>query len=180
MPGFRLTIALLLSGCVAFGGCKAHQGTTTVSKSDDTTVTSAGSGKLPKVVIKEFTATGISKDEVSGVSGKFCVEVSKSRKIDLVCAEDLKNLFQHQQDLITFGACEQEECLAKMGAQLQADFILQGAINQVGEVFMVNVNLVNGKTGSVKTRFSREVSSGKTEDLLDAMTVLAEKIRVEF
>ncbi len=180
MTVFRFAVVSGLIGCLIVAGCAGQRGSTTVTGSDDITVTTAGTGKLARVVIKKFSASGISPDEISGVSSKFCVEVSKSKKIELICAEDLKNLFKHQQDLITFGACDQEDCLAKMGAQLKADFIIQGAVNKVGEVFMVNVNLVNGKSGAVKTRFSHEVASGKAEDLLDAMAVLAEKIRVEF
>jgi hypothetical protein len=114
------------------------------------------------------------------VESKFCVDVSKSRKIELICAEDLKNLFKHQQDLIQFGACNEEDCLAKMGAQLEADFFVQASINQVGEMFVFNVNLVDGKSGKVKTRFSREVPSGKPEDLLGAASAIAEKLILEF
>jgi TolB-like protein len=132
------------------------------------------------VVIKDFGVTGLSEDNVAGIASKFCVDVSKSRKIELICAEDLKNLFQHKQDLIQFGACNEEDCLAKMGQQLEADFIVQGSINQVGEVFVLNINLVEGKTGKVKTRFSREVPSGKPEDLLGAATAIAEKLILEF
>ena len=43
-----------------------------------------------------------------------------------------------------------------------------------------STHFVQGKSGKVKSRFSREVASGKAEDLLEAMTVLAEKVRVEF
>jgi hypothetical protein len=144
------------------------------------TVTNTGEGKLAKVVIKNFNVSGLSEDNSAGVESKFCVDVSKSRKIELICAEDLRNLFKHQQDLIQFGACNEEDCLAKMGAQLEADFIIQASINQVGEMFVFNVNLVEGKSGKVKTRLSREVPSAKPEDLLGAASAIAEKLILEF
>jgi TolB-like protein len=163
-------------------GCGGHAGSSTVTRAPEegTTVTKAGGGKLAKVVIKDFTVSGLSEDNAAGVASKFCVDVSKSRKIELICAEDLKNLFKHKQDLIQFGACNEEDCLARMGQQLEADFIIQGSINMVGEVFVMNINLVDGKTGKVKTRFSREVPSGKPEDLLGAASAVAEKLILEF
>ena len=175
-----LSIAVWV-GLIA-AGCGGHTGSSTVTRAPEegTTVTSTGEGKLAKVIIKNFSVTGLSGDNAAGVASKFCVDVSKSRKIELICAEDLKNLFKHQQDLIQFGACNEEDCLAKMGQQLEADFIVQGSINQVGEMFVLNVNLVEGKTGKVKTRFSREVPAGKPENLLGAATAIAEKLILEF
>ena len=174
-------IAIII-GLFLLAGCGGHTGSSTVTRSPDegTTVTNTGEGNLAKVIIKNFAVSGLSEDNAAGVASKFCVDVSKSRKIELICAEDLKNLFKHQQDLIQFGACNEEDCLAKMGAQLEADFFVQASINQVGEMFVFNVNLVEGKTGKVKTRFSREVPSGKPEDLLGAASGIAEKLILEF
>lgn len=176
-----LSIAVVCLGLIA-SGCGGHTGSSTVTRAPDegTTVTSTGEGKLAKVVIKNFSVTGLSEDNAAGIASKFCVDVSKSRKIELICADDLKNLFKHKQDLIQFGACNEEDCLAKMGVQLEADFIVQGSINQVGEMFVLNVNLVEGKSGKVKTRFSREVPAGKPENLLGAATAIAEKLVLEF
>jgi TolB-like protein len=183
------TITLVCLGLIAAlcavplgAGCGGHTGSSTVTRAPDegTTVTSSSGDKLDKVVIKNFSVSGLSEDNAAGVESKFCVDVSKSRKIELICAEDLRNLFKHQSDLIQFGACNEEDCLAKMGQQLEADFIIQASINRVGEMFVFNVNLVEGKTGKVKTRFSREVPSGKPEDLLGAGSAIAEKLILEF
>jgi len=176
-----LIIAVICVGLIA-AGCGGHTGSSTVTRAPDeeTTVTNTGEGKLAKVIIKNFSVTGLSEDNAAGIASKFCVDVSKSRKIELICAEDLRNIFKHQQDLIQFGACNEEDCLAKMGQQLEADFIVQGSINQVGEMYILNIKLVEGKTGKVKTRFSREVPAGKPENLLGAATAIAEKLILEF
>lgn len=176
-----IKIAAVCVGLAA-AGCGGHTGPSTVTRAPDegTQVSKAGEGQLAKVVIKDFSVSGLSEDNAAGVASKFCVDVSKSRKIELICAEDLKNLFKHKQDLIQFGACNEEDCLAQMGQQLEADFIIQASINQVGETFVLNVNLVEGNTGKVKTRFSREVPSGNPEDLLGAASAIAEKLILEF
>ena len=177
----NLSITVVCVGLIA-AGCGGHTGSSTVTRAPDegTTVTNTGEGKLAKVIIKNFSVTGLSEDNAAGIASKFCVDVSKSRKIELICSEDLKNLFKHQQDLIQFGACNEEDCLAKMGQQLEADFIIQGSINQVGEMFILNIKLVEGKNGKIKTRFSREVPADKPENLLSAAMAIAEKLILEF
>jgi hypothetical protein len=173
---------LLLSACQGHRGSSAGAATKTSRTDQGTTVKTSSDegGEKSRVIIKKFDITGITEDEASGVTSKFCVEVSKSTKIELICAGDIKHLFQHQEDLIKFGACNQEDCLAKMGEKLKADLFIQGAINKVGETFVVNVTLREGATGKIKTRLSQEVTSGKVEDLLGAAESLAEKVALEF
>ena len=115
-------------------------------------------------------------DEIPGVSSRLCTELSQSKRIELVCAEDLKQIFALKESMIMFGSCNDEDCLAKMGAQLQADFIVHGAINKVGETLVFNLNLSDGKTGKVKTRLSQDVPASSPEKLLDASVSLAKKI----
>ncbi|HUU02445.1 MAG TPA: hypothetical protein VM425_13465 [Myxococcota bacterium] len=179
MRGTRTIIAIIagLSLAACAGQRAASNATVTHAPKADTQTAAV---KLPRVIIKNFSVSGISKDEASGIAGKFCVDVSKSKKINLVCAEDLKNLFEHQEDMIKFGACNEQDCLAKMSAMLKADYIVQGSISKVGETFVFNVNLVEGAGGTVKTRISENVASGKVEDLLMAADSLAAKLIAEF
>ena len=179
MRGTKKIIAMLAG--LSLAACAGQRA------ASDTTVTHApaaaekpANGKLPRVVIKDFTVNGISKEAASGIAGKFCVDVSKSKKIDLVCADDLKNLFEHQEDLIKFGACNEQDCLAKMSAMLKADYIVQGSISKVGDTFVFNINLVEGAGGTVKARLSEDVASGKVEDLLTTADSLATKLIAEF
>jgi hypothetical protein len=179
MRGSRTMIAVI--ACLSLAACAGQRAASNATvthapKADAQTAT----GKLPRVVIKTFSINGISKDEASGIAGKFCVDVSKSKKIDLICAEDLVNLFEHKEDMIRFGACNEKDCLAEMSAMLKADFLIVSSISKVGETFIFNVNLVDGASGAVKTRFSENVSSGKVEDLLVAADNLAVKLIAEF
>lgn len=157
-------------GLVIFclSACEAHRGAST-SKPNPGTSTTAKT----KVLIKDFAVKGIPEDGISGVSSKFCVEFSKCQKVELVCADDLRNILQHKQDLMAFGACQEDECLSQLGNLMEADYVIRGSIDKVGDVLTLNINLVAVKEEKSKQRFSREVPADKPEALLEAVTAIA-------
>jgi hypothetical protein len=165
------SVLILLLGCVT------PQGSAGTSKEEEKV---ASTDKLPKVVMRPFSVQGIAPEEVAGVENKFCAEVARCKKVQLVCAEDLKILLQHQQELINFGTCEEQECMAKFANAVAADLIVQSSVSKVGASFVMTTNVVDGKTGAVKKRFSEDVGSGKPEDLLGVAATLAEKVRQSF
>jgi hypothetical protein len=158
--------------------CQGHGGT--AQKETAAVAIPTTGGKPAKVIIKPFDAAGVVPEAVSGISNKFCVELSKCARIELVCSEDLKNLFQHQEELVKFGLCNDEDCLAKIAGSLEAEFILQVGISKVGETFVMTVNLVKGQTGQVQKRFSKELRTGQIEDLLGVAAQLAAEVGAAF
>ena len=183
MRNIRTYIGICCAGFMLLSACAGPKSSTTVTHAEDKATADTKNtegGKLSRVVIKPIGSTGVSEDDASGIASKFCVEVAKSKKIELVCADDLKTLFKHQEDLIKFGKCNEEDCLAKLGQQLNADYIIQCSINKVGETLLMSVNLVKGSTGKVKTRLSKEAPSGNVEDLLEVADELAVKLIAEF
>ncbi len=174
-----LVVAAALAG-VAIMACSGHHRSTEVSADSSPSVAEkAAPGPVVKVVLNVLQASGAAENEVAGISSRLCTELSQSKKIELVCAEDLKQIFALKESMLMFGSCNDEDCLAKMGSQLEADFIIHGAINQVGETLVFNLNLADGKTGKVKSRQSEEVPAGAPEKLLDASVKLAKKILAE-
>jgi len=132
------------------------------------------------VVIKDFVASGISAEEVSGVNSKFCVEMSKMANIELICAQDLQSLMEHQRDLVALGACNDEKCMIDLGNQLEADWMIGGSVAPVGKVLVLDVRLIHVKSNKVKARFSRQVPLDQVEQLLDAVIAGAEELGRHF
>jgi TolB-like protein len=184
MRSARTYIGICCAGFMLLAGCAGPKSsTTTVTHAEDKAATDnkvADEGKLKKVVIKPVNSTGVAEDDASGIASKFCIEVSKSKKIELVCADDMKTLLKLKEDLIFFGECNEEDCLAKLGQRLNAEYIIQCSIKKVGETLLMNVNLVEGNSGKVKVRLSKEAPSGKVEDLLEVADELAAKLITEF
>ena len=173
MKAFSKIVVLLTLASLTILACEGHHASgdkTTVSKMEKQ------DGKLPNVVVKPFSAKGITDDQASGLASKFCVELSKQKGFNLLCAEDLRALYSHKGDQVMLGQCESSDCLAKLAEKTKADTILQIIISKLGEKFVVTVSVVEGPTGTIKSRLAHELDSGAIEDLLEAMTPLATKV----
>ena len=219
MKAFGKIGVLLVLASLTLWACEGHH-----ASGDKTTVSKVEKqdGKLPTVVVKPFSAKGITDDQASGLASKFCVELSKQKGFNLLCAEDLRALFSHKGDQVMLGQSERSDCLAelaektkanqvmlgkcessdcqaklaektkadqawlsecersnrltRLAEKTKADKILQIVVSKVGEKFVVTVIVVEGPTGTIKSRLAHELDSGAVEDLLDAMTPLAVKV----
>jgi len=185
MRSIRTYIGICCAGFLMLSGCAGSKSsTTTVTKAEDKATADTKvveGGELIKVVIKQFSFTGVSPDGYSGIVDRFCSAVFNLKKFDdVVCAKDLKSFFTHKEDLIFLGECNEEDCLAKLGQRLNADYIIQCSISKVGETLIMSVNMFEGSTGKVKNRLSKDVPAEKPEDLLDVAVELAAKLIAEF
>ena len=163
--GLCIAVAGLSSGCQGHArGAAVGQGAA---------YEKATSGKL---VVKALQAKDASKEAAAGIGVKLCTELAKLVRAELLCADELKNLFQHQEDLLTLGACEEQDCLTQLADRLHADFLVQGALDKVGGTWVLSLQLVDGKSGVIKSRLSREVSASDPEKLLDEVGPLARSL----
>jgi hypothetical protein len=176
MKAVQTFVALLGAVALCMVGCQGHR----QAGADKTTVASQPDAKnLPRVIVKSFVGKGITENEASTLGEQFCMQLSKANKADLFCPGDLGQLLKHKELQLSFGECQEEDCLSTIGEKVNADLFVLGTISKVGEVFVVQVNLANGKTGKVQTRVSHQVDSDKVDDLLPAMTVVADKVLAE-
>jgi TolB-like protein len=174
-----MNLCAILCGLIVLGlvGCEAHRGQgKTAVKLEKV----APEGQVSKVIIKPFAASGVAEQDVFGISSRFCVDLSKTKTIELVCAEDLAHVFKHQEDMVKFGSCEEEDCLSKMGNILEADFILQGNINKVGQTLTMALKLIDGKTGKVRIRLDDSTDSDEVDALLEIASGLANQLASAF
>jgi hypothetical protein len=175
MRRFKIVVSALCIVALALVACDGHHR----SGSKTTVASQADAKDLPRVIIKQFNAKGIEANEASTLADSFCTELSKHQKAELFCPGDLAKLLEQKEMQMMFGQCDEEDCLSKMGEKTEADIIVLGTISKMGETFVVQVKLANGKTGKVQTRISHEVDSDKIEDLLPAMSIVADKVVAE-
>ncbi len=173
MKAFGKIGVLLVLASLTLWACEGHH-----ASGDKTTVSKVEKqdAELPRVVVKAFAAKGITDAEASGLASKFCVELSKKKGFNLLCAEDIRALFSHQGDQVMLGQCDSSDCLAKLAEKTKADKILQVVVSKVGEKFVISVSVVDGPSGTIKSRLTHELDSGALEDLLESMTPLATKV----
>ena len=171
MRMFKVLLASLACLALVLAGCNGHTG------GSKTTVTKTAKAEdLPRVIVKQFSGKGVKAHEVSTLADSFCAQLASHNKAQLVCPGDLANLLKHNEILLAFGECQEGDCLVKVGERTQADLFVLGNISKVGDVFVVQILLANGKTGEVTTRIEHQVDSDESKALLPAMAVVAEKV----
>ena len=164
-------VGLCIAAAGLLSGCQGHAREAAAGPSAASEKAVSG-----KIVVKELQAKGASKEAAAGIGAKLCTELAKLVKAELLCADDLKSLFLHQEELITLGTCEESDCLTRLADRLQADFLIQGEIDKVGGTLVLSLQLVEGKSGVIKSRLSREVSASDPEKLLDEVGPLARSL----
>jgi len=100
----------------------------------------------------------------------------RGHRLELLGPNDLASMLKTKEDQMVFGGCGDKECLSKIGEKTNADLFVLGTISKVGEMFVVQVRIADGRTGAVQTRIEHRVDSDEIEDLLPAMEVVAEKV----
>ncbi|MDQ7799333.1 MAG: SUMF1/EgtB/PvdO family nonheme iron enzyme [Candidatus Edwardsbacteria bacterium] len=144
MKKMALVLLITLLTCVA---AKAQKLTVSVM---DLNVTEGLSGKevmmLTDKLLNEFVTAGIFK----------VVERSKRDEI-------LK-----EQGFQQSGACDQGACLVEAGQLLGVQKMVGGTIGKLGNVFAVELRVMDVKTGVIDQAFSRKYT-GNVSNLLDAM-----------
>ncbi len=170
----RKLIMLLAALSFTASGCNAHTGAT------KTTVVKKPEGKdLQRVVVLEFAAEGIEKNEASGLESYFCNELFNTPGIELFCPGDLNSIVELKELQTVTGEYEESTSLSKIAEKTKAHRVITGKISKVGKMFVVNVNIADGDSGQVTTRIQQQVDSENTEDIMPAMKEAARKAKKE-
>ncbi len=169
----RVWVLGVIIGCLAASvACNGHR-----AAGDETTVSNMPDAEnLPLVIVRQFEAKGIDENAASTLASSFCNELHKFNRLELLGPSDLANMLKTKEDQMAFGGCEDKECLVEIGEKTNADLLVLGTISKVGEMFVVQVRIADGRTGTVQTRIEHRVDSDAIEDLLPAMEVVAEKV----
>jgi TolB-like protein len=81
--------------------------------------------------------------------------------------------FERQRELM---ACNSTSCLAQMAGALGVDFIVTGTAGRLGASWLLNVSLVDVRSGQVRASVSRPVTSETEEGLLAVLPGVASQV----
>ena len=70
------------------------------------------------------------------------------------------------------GACNSTQCAVEIGRLLSIDKMFIGSIGKLGETWVVNIRIIDIKTGEILSTLSRQVT-GKVDNLSSAATQMA-------
>ena len=125
------------------------------------------------ISILDFKGDGVN-DQIL----KFCYQKLETNLIEsnrfIVIAKDKRDEILKEWEWQGSGACD-EECVVQIGDMLGAKYLMVGDILGFGELYQINIKIVDITKGSVVEKVTKEIQGGLPE-LLDGMTESSREI----
>jgi hypothetical protein len=129
-------------------------------------------GKKTTISVMDLnTTSGLSPKEVALLTDKLLNSLVEYRVYEVVERSKRDEILKEQGFQMT-GACDQTSCLVEAGQLLGAQKMIGGTIGKLGNVYAIELRMLDIQTGGIDLSFSRNY--GKIADLLSAMKEAAE------
>ena len=124
------------------------------------------------VSVMDLNATsGLSAKELALLTDKLLGSLVEYRVFEVVERSKRDEILREQGFQMT-GACSDASCLVEVGQLLGAQKMIGGTIGKLGSLFVVELRMIDIKTGGIDLSFSRNYK--KIAELLNAMREAAE------
>jgi hypothetical protein len=115
--------------------------------------------------------SGLSQKEISLLTDKLLNSLVEYRIFEVVERSKRDEILREQGFQLT-GACSDASCLVEVGQLLGAQKMIGGTIGQLGSMYVVELRMIDIKTGGIDLSFSRQYN--KMTELLGAMKEASE------
>ncbi|MEW6686097.1 MAG: DUF4384 domain-containing protein [Candidatus Edwardsbacteria bacterium] len=132
------------------------------------------SSPKPTLAVIDLTAsTGISEEQTERLTDKLMTEIANSGRFTVVERKRIKEVLK-EQGLQQTGVCDSVGSV-KVGGLLGAQKVVIGNLGKVGEIWAVNVRMIDVETGRIDRPISREFKD-KIDGLFDIMTEIGQQL----
>jgi TolB-like protein len=104
-------------------------------------------GERVNIAVVELAAYGISEMEVQALTNRLRVELFQTGRFAVVERDQMRAIME-EQDFQQTG-CTTNECLVEVGQLLNVQQIIAGSISKVGDVFSIEVRVIDVLTGEI-------------------------------
>ena len=117
---------------------------------------------------------GISESTASALTDALAAELRTRPGLEIVTSKELAAVLglSRQRELL---GCEAPSCHAEVGGALDADLMIIGSLAKLGESWLLNVQLLDGRTARNVAQSKRRVKGG-VDGLLDALPEMAREL----
>lgn len=143
----------------------------TVLASDPGLVSEA---KINIAVISLKAGNGVAQGESELITDRLRVELFRTGSVNVMERDQMQEILK-EQGFQQSGACSDEACMVEMGQLLGVQFLVAGSLGRLGELFMLNLRMVDVKTGKISNVVSRDVR-GSIEDVVGNLPEAAEDL----
>ena len=104
-------------------------------------------GERLNIAVVDLEAYGISETEVQALTNRLRVELFQTGRFSVVERDQMRAILE-EQDFQQTG-CTTNECLVEVGQLLNVQQIIAGSISKVGDVFSIEVRVIEVLTGEI-------------------------------
>lgn len=122
------------------------------------------------IIIKE----GIHAQAGQALTDLVTSEIAKIEKYDVINRDDIRVMLEHMANKQLLD-CDDTRCLAVIGGALGVDYLFAGNVGKVGNIFIINVKVIDINKAKVLSRFTREYT-GDEAGLVSEMKLAVDKV----
>jgi len=123
-----------------------------------------------RIAVMDFTAKGgIEQSQLDVLTDVVANEIRSTRLYDVLSKADIQSMLSLEEQKQLAG-CDEASCLAEIGGALGVEYLVTGNVGKFGDVFAVNLKLLNTRKARVENSVFHKVSGGEMA-LLDDLPV---------
>jgi PBP1b-binding outer membrane lipoprotein LpoB len=146
-------------------------------------LSAAGKKLVPKegekiiVAVKNLVAKGVEDDAAALLTSQLCTELAKNVNYEVRCADDVRAVMRQRADTMMLGGEADEAQLTKLDEEsmIKVDRLIEGQVGRVGDNVVMNLKVIDPKTGSVTSRISLS-GDADPASLLKKLPEVVEKV----
>lgn len=132
--------------------------------------------KIPAIAVMDLdTRGGLSPDEIGTISDRLRGELISTGKFLVIERSQMDDILREQGFQQT-GACSDASCIVQVGQLLAVHKMFGGSIGKVGELYSINIKIIDVATGRIEQQLAKDVRCSKEELLTVHMAVMARQV----
>lgn len=108
------------------------------------------------VVVLDLQATNSTPETARLVTDLVAVSLQRTGRLAVLTSEDVRSVMAFEAEKQSAG-CDDASCLAELAGALGAALVVHGSVGQLGELFVVNLNLFDSREARSAGRESAQV-----------------------
>lgn len=121
------------------------------------------SGKTKNIAILNLGANGISRPEVNALTNRLGIEMFNTGRFSILERSQMEEILKEQG--FQQSGCTSSECALEAGQLLNVEQMVTGSISKVGEIYSVEVRLIDVESGKIVAVGVEDIRGG-IEDVL--------------
>jgi hypothetical protein len=118
---------------------------------------------------------GVSEKMGQAVGAALAGELRRVPGVQVLTASELEAVLSVERQKALLG-CESQACVAEIAGALDVERLVLGSFSQMGQSWMLELQLVDGRSATTLTHASRRKKGGSIDDLLDELPSMAQEL----